>query len=190
MLPLEREYLDYLDTLTINPEDLPGDLPAMARVIDGFAPGYGTKITIALAQKYTGIRYKWPVLRLLDKRILSWLEANSTLIDEGSLPFLRDDIKYEMLHLFADKIDEVLPGKGLHLVLLLCMAFGGGDTRWHTVKWFFAQHRKAWILSRYDSEPPVTVQKLAIATGLSQSRVEKIVAEGPGNNMQLTLPWC
>jgi hypothetical protein len=191
MLPLEKEYLDYIDNLEIDVDDLPGELPMMARFIEQLAPGHGARVTIALARKYTGIRYKWPSLRYIDKKIISFLNENKEhLLDDESLPYGRDNVNYEMLQLFADTINEVLPGKGLHLVLLLSRAFAGGDTRWHNVNWFFAQHRRAWILNRYDREPSVTVRELAIATGLSQGTVEKIIAKGPANNLQLTLPWC
>ena len=191
MLPLEKEYLDYIDNLEIGVEDLPGELPMMAKFVERLAPGYGVKVTIALAQKYIGIRYKWPSLRYISKEIRSYLEGHKDqLVDDDALPYGRDDLNYQMLELFAGTINEVLPGKGLHLVLLLSRAFAGGDTRWHNVKWFFASHRKAWILNRYDADPPVTVRELAIATGLSQGMIEKIIAKGPENNMQLTLPWC
>lgn len=138
-------------------EDLPGDLPRIAEVIDASMPGQGVHYALLLAQIFPGI---WLSFRKIK-------DADACM-DADDLP--------KKLRWIAKNINQQLPGDGVWLTLLLARGLGGGPPVYmYKVSEILRAIRDDAMRAEYD-QGGVTQKDIALRYGLSQRTVEAVMA--------------
>lgn len=84
------------------------------------------------------------------------------------------------MQLIAAAVEEAFPGMGVPVAMLLAVRFGGGQLYIRNLKGSFLEWRNDQIRAMYD-QGGITGRELAWYWRLSQSSIEKILAEAPRN---------
>ncbi|WP_417913692.1 hypothetical protein [Candidatus Electronema sp. JM] len=90
------------------------------------------------------------------------------------------------LAMIAGLIEEISPGQGVRITMMLADRLHGTKVLWHNLRGMYKQQRDAWMRQRYDAGD-VTVRDLALVTGLGERQVSRVLGKVDEEGPQLRL---
>lgn len=172
-MDLRMEFIEYIESIDVSPDELPGELADIAMVIDEHAPGLGAQIAFIWAKSFRGVKVYWRDLRL-NNDAMRYAKSNEKIDESDLVPASIEDLRSETVKVLARKADEVASGKGLNIILRIAWTYRGSVTYIHNVDGVIAARRNEWILEKY-SRGGIPSWRLAAATELSERRIQEIL---------------